>query len=522
MATMTILAQSVLTCDFTPPARLGDLLVAQGISIAMPCAGRGTCGKCRVLASGALMPPTDAERSALTDADIALGYRLACQATATGDVTVTVPQAQGADILTAGDFPDIVLAPWGTGLGMAVDIGTTTVAAFLYDLRTGTRLAVASMENPQAAFGADVISRLDKSIEGQGAALQRAIQDGIASLAASLCAQASVPVSDIHCAVLAGNTAMQYLLCGLSPVSITRVPFTLDEPFGLMTDPVPLGLPPDAKVFLPRCISAYVGADITMALLSSRLYANGAPDPGDPALLIDIGTNGEMVLCAQGRLLACSTAAGPAFEGAGIHQGMTAREGAIVHVTLDGAGMHCQTIGDTATGICGSGLIDAVAAMLDAGILDETGMMETEGHAYADYMEEYKDQPAFRLPGTQVILIQADIRAVQLAKSAIHAGILALLDAAGLATGDVRRLLIAGGFGSSIVPAAAERIGLIPKGYAAISQAIGNAAGSGACMTLLSSTVLEYSNAASRACETIELAANDVFMDQFVEQMMFE
>ncbi len=496
---------------FEAPLLLSELLERVGAHLAKPCGGRGTCGKCRVRAEGALEPFN------------ASGSYLACQTRATGDVTITLPSAAGERVITQGDLPPITLAPWGERRGVAIDIGTTTVAAYLYDLCSGERLGCASAANPQGAFGADVITRMDKAEAGQGEALREAITGCVRGLIGTLCAEAPA-----DCAVITGNTAMLYLLCGHLPSAIMRVPFTMDQRFGRWIDPLPFGLPARAKVYLPDCISAYLGADITTALLASGLYADGRIAECPPTLLADIGTNGEIVLCAHGKLYACATAAGPAFEGAGISQGMTARDGAIAHLTQGGtdtsadisadisagissgisSGISMEVIGGgEASGICGSGIVDALALMLDRGALDETGALE--------------EDDAYRIPGTQVEISQADVRAIQLAKAAIHAGMLTLIHEARLKPSQVERLLIAGGFGSCIDPASAERIGLIPEGFAGKARAIGNAAGMGASMALLSAASLEDTRGAAACCQIVELATNPCFMNAYVECMMF-
>ncbi len=465
--------------DYEAPARLSELLSQLGAPVEQPCGGRGSCGKCRVRLDGREV--------------------LACQTTVDGDVTVELPAKTHCQIQVGGELPAFRLDPWAEGQGVAIDIGTTTMAAYLYELKSGAQLAQASSPNPQSAFGADVITRMQKAEEGQADALKLAIVDGVKALISALC----VP-DRIGSLVLTGNTAMLYLLTGQDPAPILRAPFLLSRPFGEYMDPAAFGLPGMAKVYLPACVSAYVGADIGCAMLAAGLFAAGRVYGGKPVLLIDIGTNGEIVLCANGRLLACSTAAGPAFEGAGICQGMAARDGAVAHVSTDG---RCEVIGGgSATGICGSGIVDAMAYMAALGVIDETGLLN--------------DDP-WTLPGTSVSITQADVRAVQLAKAAICAGMLTLLDHARVDPADVERLLIAGGFGSYIDPKSAERIGLIPEGFAGVARAIGNASGMGASMALLSSACLDDTKKASAQCETVELASNPVFMEHYVERMMF-
>jgi uncharacterized 2Fe-2S/4Fe-4S cluster protein (DUF4445 family) len=350
---------------------------------------------------------------------------------------------------------------------------------------------------------------MEKAEGGQSEALRETITNCVRKLIASL-----RDGRDVRRAVITGNTAMLYLLYGYLPSSLLRAPFHMDRRFGCRVDPLPFGLPVDAHVYLPDCISAYLGADITTAMLAAGLFTDGKTYSGPPVMLADIGTNGEIVLCADGKLFACATAAGPAFEGAGISQGMTARDGAIAHLTKnvqrgDDAAYSIEVIGNRpAVGICGSGIVDALALMLDTGALDETGAL-TDGGPY-------------RIPGTDVKITQADVRAVQLAKAAIHAGMRTLLHEAHLSLDQVDTLLIAGGFGSCIAPASAERIGLIPPGFAAKARAIGNAAGMGASMALLSPSALQDTKTASSAVQIIELASNSVFMNSYIECMAFE
>ena len=505
----------------TEPQRLSELFSLHQIPLAMPCGGRRRCKKCRVKALGVLSPMDDEERAALTAEEIAAGIRMACMTTVLGDVEVFLPERGGEKILTAGTLPEFPLEPLGQDLGVAIDIGTTTLAAYLYDLKEGILLATASAVNPQATFGADVISRLQKSHEGQRQELADTIRGGLNQLIGRLCADAGADRNRIDALVITGNTAMEYLLTAQSPESIIFVPFQQDRSFGEVLPPsaLDLNLPGCPGVYLTRCISAYVGGDITMASMASELFRR-QPEEG-PCLLADIGTNGEMVLCHDGAWYCCSTAAGPTFEGAGIHMGMTAREGAISAVTVEDGQIISHVIGGgKAVGICGSGIIDAVAALLRCGVVDETGYLCEDGHDFEDCICEVNDKTAFRLPGTEVVLTQGDVRAVQLAKAAICAGMLTLLHAAGL-EGQTVPLKIAGGFGSFINVRSAEAIGLIPEGFAMRSGAIGNAAGVGASMVLLSRPMLVESEAYSRRVKTVELSTDKYFMEAYPENMMF-
>lgn len=503
------------------PVRLSEALALHQVPLAMPCGGQRRCKKCRVRATGALSPVSEEERAALGPEALARGERLACMTTVEGDAEVTLAGGGSDQILTAGALPQFPLEPLGKQLGVAVDIGTTTLAAYLYRLTDGVLLATASALNPQAPFGADVISRLQKSHEGQRRALAQAIRKGLNDLIAQLCVAARLERGEIDAMVITGNTAMAYLLTEQPPQSIIFVPFEQDRSFGEWLPPseLELDLPGCEAVYVTRCISAYVGGDITMAAMAADLFRR-TPQEG-PCLLTDIGTNGEMVLYHDGAWFCCSTAAGPTFEGAGISMGMTARDGAISSVELQDGQLRCKVIGGgAARGICGSGIIDAVAALLKAGVVDETGYLCEDGHDFEDQIVEIDEKPAFRLPGTAVTLTQGDIRAVQLAKGAICAGIRTLLHQAGL-DGQAVPLCIAGGFGSFLRVSSAEAIGLIPAGFGAHTRAMGNAAGAGAAMVLLSRPMLEASEAFSRKAQTVELSSSRFFMDAYPENMLF-
>ncbi len=453
---------------FLSPAYFSRIFKEEtGRTIQMPCGGRGSCQKCRVIATGGLSELCEIELTALS-----------------------------------------------------ADIGTTTVVAYLYHLPTGVRKATASLLNPQASYGADVISRLQASHEGEGKPLTDAICGGLQWLVDELVTGANLSLAEIDSMVVTGNTAMLYLLTGRNPESIIAMPFHPDCYFGewIAPEALNLNLPNCKEIYLTRCISAYVGGDITSSCLAAQLEQMEADSP---TLLCDIGTNGEMVLAAGGKFYGCSTAAGPTFEGAGIHHGMTAQKGAIYKVTCENNTLVSHVIGGgEAVGICGTGIIDAVAGMLALGVIDETGYMAEDDHPLEEYMTEVGGDTALMLPGTQIAITQRDIRAVQLTKSAICAGMLTLLKLAGL-EGKTVPFLIAGGFGSVIDVQSAERIGLIPEGFASCSTAMGNGAGMGASMMLLSRESLQSAEKFSRGVETAELATDPYFIQCYTEGMLF-
>lgn len=512
------------SCEFDPPLRLSELLDRSGIPFELPCGGKRRCLKCLVSVSGSLSFPDKHEASLLRGREPHTRY--ACMTEALGDVTIVLPKVRRESIQTEGALPSFVLDPISQGYGVSIDIGTTTIASYLCRLSDGERLVSEARHNPQAVFGADVISRMERSISGDREALATSVRQALSDLIGTLSRRAGIGSNDIRAVVITGNTAMLYLLTARDPSCLTTVPFKPDCLFGFDVPAEMLSLPcsAEARVYLMHSISAYVGSDITSAALASGLFLHGSPIREDaPVLLADIGTNGEMMLNTGTKLYCCSTAAGPAFEGAGISMGMAAHAGAICSCRFNGSGFDIKTVEDApAAGLCGSGIVDVIASMLDAGIIDNTGYLNEDGHAFEECIFENEDgETAFMLPGTDVSVTAKDIRAVQLAKAAICAGMLALLKAAKLDPEEIRELRIAGGFGSKINVDSAERIGLIPEGFASRSKSVGNAAGAGAVLVLLSKAMLAESELLALSAETLELSTDPYFMEQYVEQMMF-
>ena len=490
---------------------------AHPMCVAMPCGGNGTCGKCRVYASGVLSAPSEQEKVLLGDA-LSAGERLACMTWAEGDCTIELHTRKEQVILTDGVLPALPLNPAEEGaVGMAVDIGTTTVAVYAYHLKDGSSLGRHSFQNPQAKFGADVISRIQAALDGNAAALRQCIRKELDSAFRRLAKHAGTPLEQVRSICVTGNTTMLDLFSGVDVEPLSHSPFEVSEHFGTIHAESQFPALFRAQVYLPRTISAFVGSDITCALLSSGMVGSA-----QTILLADIGTNGEMALWHNGRLWCCSTAAGPAFEGAGISMGSAAITGAMSHVETRNGQLHWDTVGGgNAFSICGSGLIDAVAALLELGLVDETGRIDEDAPLYEAYGCEREDGPALRLGDSGIILTQPDIRAVQLAKSAICAGMYTLLHEAGASVGQVGSLLLAGGFGSFLSCASAGRIGLIPSALAPAARSIGNAAGMGASMILLSDEMKARSLEIAAAAKDVELSASPYFMEQYVEQMMF-
>ncbi len=469
----------------TPVSRI---LQEAGILVPQPCGGRGVCGKCAALMEGELSEPTTEERK--------LGTRLLCQAVLLGDASITIPQYQPMDQIEVGQSAAIIPCnPLGDGVGAAIDIGTTTLALRLFDLQSGQCLGVSSMANPQIAVAADVIGRIGAAMDGRLKVLQSMVASAIETMIAQSAAQAGILPEEVKTLAVTGNTTMLYLLTGRDPSPLSHAPFEADC---LYDETVNLN---KRYAYLPPCLHAFVGADITCAVLAS-----GMTQRDDIALLCDVGTNGEIALWKDGVLYVSSTAAGPAFEGAGIQCGCGSVPGAIDRVTvLDGA-LAVETIRHApAVGLCGSGLVDAVAALLELEWLDETGAL---------------DDDEVVLEG-DVVLTQADVRAVQLAKAAIAAGIDCLLHTAGVKMDEVQQVYLAGGFGSHLNLSNAARIGLLPEAFIGRTKVIGNAALDGTVMTLLQGERQQELRRIASCAKHVDLGGNALFNEQYVENMFF-
>lgn len=506
-----------------------------GLSLSAECAGKGTCGKCRArVVSGEMNETRPEEERLLSARELRDGWRLACMAVPRGDCVVELPLA--GDALYKGNlrFPED-FAPEKDGearFGVAFDIGTTTIAGMLLDLSEGKLLAAASRANPQGRYGADVISRIEYcSREKNGLkTLQGLVGACLDELAGEIAAAAGIQKRSITRALAVGNTTMTHILMGVDPASLAKAPFSpvfcAHEPVAARSAGLKLAL--RAKLSILPNIAGHVGADISAAILSSRIM-----DSGEPAMLIDIGTNGEMAFVKDGRLLVCSTAAGPAFEGACISSGMRAEPGAIIRAEMVGGRFLVTAEGNARpVGICGSGLIDIVAMLLEHHAIDASGKLLSadaarEGgapEAIASRIRKDGRLNSFVLyedDERSVALTQKDVREVQLAKAAIAAGMRILMKELSIAPEELSRVLLAGAFGSRIRPASALRLGILPNVTEGKIVQLGNAAGAGACMALLSGKEeLRAKTLAARA-EHVELAASPDFQGEFISAMRF-
>ena len=420
--------------------------------------------------------------------------------------------------------------------GIAFDVGTTTVAGYLVDLNTGEELSAVVKANPQIIYGDDVISRIgfaQKQKENLEI-LQRKIVNTLNEIIKENVQKAGVNINNIYKISIAGNTCMHHLLLGLDPSYIAPSPYipVIKENLNLKAKDIPkLILEPTANVYMLPNISAFVGADIVAGILAIRMYENEKI-----FLFIDLGTNGEIVLGSKRKMWTCSTAAGPAFEGARISSGMRAAEGAIDKVEMDNKSITYRVIKDgKVRGICGSGLIDLIAELVKLGLIDKSGKLINREECNPELSEEIrkriiKEQKGNKFlivrgketeSGNPIYLTQRDIREVQLAKAAIFAGIKILLKEVNILQEDIQKILLAGAFGNFIDKKSAIKIGLIPYLPLEKIESVGNTAGRGAEITLLSEKTREICEKISKDIKYIELSSRADFQEEFIKAMFF-
>ena len=400
---------------------------------------------------------------------------------------------------------------------VAFDIGTTTIAGYLLDGEDGRTLAVESRMNPQAQYGADVIMRANYALEHGTDVLSQCIREAVNEMLGVLAGAAGISRDDIFQVCIVGNTCMHHLFLGISPASLVHAPYTpaVSERLVLNAGDYGLDVQRKAELIMLPDIAGYVGADTCGCLLTLRQDLKD-----EISLMIDIGTNGEMVLGNKERLVTCSTAAGPAFEGAKIECGMRGAAGAVDHVKFEDGKWSYTTVGDKpAVGLCGSGLIDLVAGLLDAGMLDENGVLSSGQEKPGVFVLVPKEQA-----GTEkgVYITQKDIGEVQLAKAAIAAGIQMLEKQLGIMEDQIDSVYIAGAFGNYMDPVSAGRIGLFPETLVRKVKPVGNAAGEGAKIALVNEREMLEMDELVRKIEFVELAASADFQDYFIDELGFE
>jgi len=509
-----------------------DAAHAAGVRIDAPCGGVGRCGACRVVASGELSPLTADEGDVLGGAGVAAGKRLACRARALGSVTVTVRSKRKREprIVTDSAASAVAVEPpaargiTGAGalLGAAVDIGTTTVAVALVDLNNGDVLAHAAALNAQAPFGADVMTRVTAAVAGKAGRLQEIIALQVQGLVLAAAGQVGAEGTSLADIVAVGNTAMTSLFLGRDVAPLSEAPYAGVELADLDTTAAAIGMTSlaDCRVHLLPAVSAFIGSDITAGLV-----ATSVSERARLTLFIDLGTNGEIVLAgANAPTLAASTAAGPALEGAAITCGMRAETGAIERVALNDDVLTLGVIGDTApVGICGSGLLDLTAALLDAGVLDESGAFGPElADGLAVRLTERDGVRVFVVDeASDIVLSQKDVRQLQLAVGAVRTGIDILLAEAGVHPREIAEVVVAGGFGLHVSAYALARLGLIPAEWADRVSFAGNTALAGARAALVSSAMRKRAREIARGVTAVDLASHPEFQQRFIAALRF-
>lgn len=507
--------------------------------IEAPCGGKGTCGKCKVTVTKPYYKEVLACQTKICDGMeiIVGGGTITGVGTDMNEAKVSASDNMVVLVDRKSDMQENPVSVYGNhssnaGTLAACDIGTTTVVCYLIDKETGQIISTRSGANPQRSFGADVLSRIDAAVRADdndkaNGGLQM-MQSQIVSLLNGFISEMLMECGRTKVCLfsVAGNTVMCHLLMGISPEKLGRAPFMPDEYFGREFNPLDIGLENCQTMIIFPAVSGFVGGDITAGMMETVNCRK-------LTLYLDIGTNGEMALGKGDRYVCCATAAGPAFEGAQIEMGMPASRGAVDKVWLEGRRIKYSVIGnDRPVGLCGSGLIDALAILLKAGIIDENGTILSGQELpilFRSYVFEVEAEDAAQstesslavhiAPG--VYITQEDIRKLQLAKGAIAAGIEVLFKEYGCTPCNIDVLTFAGGFGNYIDKASAAAIGLFPQELLDKAKEVGNAAGNGAVSAALSQDAWERALEISGNMRYIELASYPHFNEMYVEHMNF-
>lgn len=593
------------TLDVPPDQSLLDILAKAGIALVSPCGGEGTCGKCRCKASGALNPPTVAERTHLGGL-LDEGYRLSCQALPQGEVFVEIPDTSRVPnirVLAGGVGREVPFFPnvrqrsfrWeklgleATGshfdllvhllnaradlrlelsvaqelaenlhvgrpyygvilgdrlveiregteplpiLGVAVDVGTTTVVAQVVHLGTGQNVGTASALNEQTQYGGDVISRINHANESPRGLeeLREAVHRTIRRCVENAVAKSGFTATDIYEMTVVGNTTMLHLFAGVHPRSLGQLPYSpvFSRGMNIPAEAFDFGLNRRGNIYLLPSVAGYVGADTVGAMIATRFDE----ETDRVRLLADIGTNCEIVLQKGREIFACSTPAGPAFEGARMDYGMLAGPGAIERVYF-GEDCEIRVIGnESPQGLCGSGIVDIAAELFRVGILDDTGRIQGADELLealppklmARIHEQEKGnvfEVALSAEGTPILFTQHDVREIQLAKAAIRSGIETLLEVANVRAEELDEVLVAGGFGNYLNKENAQRLGMIPQISLDRVRFVGNAALVGARLALISAEMRSRAERLARTIRHVQIAGTPNFRMRFTEAMLF-
>ncbi len=501
-----------------------DQLREQGVYISAACGGGGRCGKCRVQMIQGATEPGEEDVKCLGQEELEAGWRLACSAYPREDCTLVIASADESrfEVVAGSPEEETRSAETESGYDIAIDIGTTTIAIELVGRSRGQSLHTVTSINHQRAYGADVISRIQASNEGEKEALQESICRDLYEGICRLLAESGARPELVGRIAIAGNTTMGHLLMGYScetlgvypftPVNIETITAAFEEMFASqIKEHGETALKLNAQVTLLPGITTYVGADISAGMLSCEFDRREKP-----CLLIDLGTNGEMALGSKDRILVTSTAAGPAFEGGNISWGMGSVPGAICGVSVQNGNAQVETIGNQPpVGLCGTGVIETTYELVKEELVDETGMLEE------DYFEE-----GFPLAETKkgetIVFTQKDVREIQLAKSAVRAGVETLLLRFGVGYEDISQVFLAGGFGYRVDLAKAVGIGMLPKELEGKTTAVGNSSLRGARLYLTQEDSPKRLQQILASSKEVELSSDKDFNQFYTEYMFFE
>ncbi len=541
--------------NFAMETSLLEAAISLGVDINSICGGAGACGKCIVkINGGTIETPGETDKRFIDEENLRKGFRLACRYKIITDLVVSVPKESRTGtqrLQTEGLETGVEVSPFVskrvTGdrveilyddrvvrrvdssgariLGFAADIGSTKLAGYLMDLETGDLLSIASAMNPQIPYGEDIISRIAAAIqtEENNRILHNTIVESIKQLIQEACRKADQSIEDVYDIVLVGNTAMQHFLLGINPEPLSRNPFMPENLGHRDLPPEALDLGPFAHVHVLPLIAGFVGADCVAATLATGIYK-----AEQKSFLMDIGTNTEIVVGDKDKMVACSCASGPAFEGAHIGNGMRAASGAIEGVWIEKETLEpkIKVIDDTVPlGICGSGLIDLLSEMLKAGIMDSSGRLIERDHprirrksGINEYVIAWKKETGLDV---DISITQKDIRELQKGKAAIFSGSQIAMNHLGLDPSQVERIYIAGAFGTYINRESALNIGMIPEFKLLDIQQVGNAAGTGARMALLSRKARISTQRIREKVEYIELATLPEYNQAYIDALQF-
>ncbi len=509
---------------------LARALLDNEIFVDNACNGNGTCGKCKVkILSDIDELMTETERKLLTDIEIKDGVRLSCLIDAKEDMIIeTIQKEKNHSVLTEGYLPEFERDVFETGYGLIIDIGTTTLASGLIDLKTGEEIASSSMINSQKQFGLDVLTRISYEYEfGEEGIkkLQETIVGSINYMIADIEKKSNIDINEILEITVAANCIMTHMLLGIDARGLGRFPYepVFKSSKRLLASEIGIEAGESTILYCLPQVSAFIGSDVVAGVYVSELEKENKN-----VLFIDIGTNGEIVLSKSGRLISCSCAAGPALEGMNITAGMRAEEGAIEDIEIKREGIALKTIGDKdPVGICGSGILAAIKELLRTGIIKDKGVfIKKDSLNIEDYRYKYirlneKKREFILNENPELIITQKDIRQVQLAKGAILSGFIALLNTVEISMGDLDKVLVAGQFGAHLSPEFLVGTGILPMEVKNKIEYIGNSSKSGAYMALMSTKAKEEIEEIAKDMEYVELAVLEDYEKIFRDSMVF-